>query len=80
MDCRSLMIGSACAATFATARALPEGARALPRASREADRPDGSKRLNALFDHFLQENLVTRTCAPYPARNTHPPCCASRHC
>jgi uncharacterized protein (DUF885 family) len=44
MDRRSMMIGTALSAVFATARALPQSA-------------DSSQRLNALFDQFMKENL-----------------------
>jgi uncharacterized protein (DUF885 family) len=44
MDRRTMMIGTTFAAVFAAARALPHDT-------------DGSKRLNALFDRFMQENL-----------------------
>jgi uncharacterized protein (DUF885 family) len=44
MDRRTVMIGTAFAAVFAAARALPQGT-------------DNSERLNALFDQFMKENL-----------------------
>jgi uncharacterized protein (DUF885 family) len=44
MDRRTVMIGTAFAAVFAAARALPQG-------------NDNSKLLNALFDQFMKENL-----------------------
>lgn len=44
MDRRTMMIGTVVAAVVASARALPQGT-------------DSSKRLNALFDQFMKENL-----------------------
>jgi uncharacterized protein (DUF885 family) len=44
MDRRTMMLGTAFAAVFASARALPQGT-------------DNSKLLNALFDQFMKENL-----------------------
>ena len=50
MDRRTMMLGTAFAAVFAAARALPQGT-------------DNSQLLNDLLDQFMKENLDLSPCS-----------------